>query len=260
MVHVYERYAWMITLFIMCCLYGLGSKAGYDINTQKALENTGRELSANILSFGAIIFGSVAGWAPIAADYNVRLPVDTNPWRVFILTFSGLFLPIVFTVTLGAALMTITDPAYVAALGSDGNTGALIAQVLSPWKGGGKFLLVLLAMSAVYVIRLLTKSRAYVSTKNKFQQHTQHVFRRSLHTSARSSLCHGTPLPLGVARFPCLYHRRCCRTGAFQRHPQQLFVHIELLDSVLHCHCGRGTFPVPTKRGSVGRLQLGRLG
>ncbi|KAN0073667.1 Permease for cytosine/purines, uracil, thiamine, allantoin domain containing protein [Tylopilus felleus] len=149
MVHVYERYAWMITLFIMCCLYGLGSKAGYDINTQKALENTGRELSANILSFGAIIFGSVAGWAPIAADYNVRLPVDTNPWRVFILTFCGLFLPIVFTVTLGAALMTITDPAYVAALGSDGNTGALIAQVLSPWKGGGKFLLVLLAMSAV---------------------------------------------------------------------------------------------------------------
>lgn len=133
----------------MCCLYGLGGKAGYDVNAQKALEDKGRALSADIFGFGAIIFGTVSGWAPIAADYNVRLPADTNPWRVFILTFAGLFLPIVFTVTLGAALTTITDPAYVAALGSDGNTGALIAQVLSPWGGGGKFLLVLLAMSAM---------------------------------------------------------------------------------------------------------------
>jgi len=65
------------------------------------------------------------------------------------LTFFGLFLPIVFTVMLGAALMTITDPAYVDALGSSGDTGALIAQVLSPWGGGGKFLLVLLALSAI---------------------------------------------------------------------------------------------------------------
>ncbi|KAH0825946.1 cytosine-purine permease [Lanmaoa asiatica] len=150
-VHVYERYAWMVTFVIMCCLYGLGSKAGYDVNAQKPLEDTGRALSADIFSFGAIIFGSVAGWAPVAADYNVRLPVDTNPWRVFILTFWGLYLPITFTVTLGATLMTITDPAYVAAFGSTGNTGALIAQVLSPWGGGGKFLLVMLSCSAISV-------------------------------------------------------------------------------------------------------------
>ncbi|KAG8219210.1 cytosine-purine permease [Butyriboletus roseoflavus] len=110
MVHVYERYAWMVTLFIMCCLYGLGSKAGYDVNAQQQFEDTGRALSADILGFGAIIFGSVAGWAPVAADYNVRLPVDTNPWRVFMLTFLGLYLPIIFTVTLGAALMTIHRP------------------------------------------------------------------------------------------------------------------------------------------------------
>ena len=151
MVHVYERYAWMVTFFIMCCLYGLGSKAGYDIYAQKPLEDTGRALSADILSFGAIVFGSVSGWAPVAADYNVRLPVDTNPWHVFILTFCGLFLPITFSVTLGATLMTITDPVYVAAFGSSGNTGALIAQILSPWGGGGKFLLVMLSFSAMCV-------------------------------------------------------------------------------------------------------------
>ena len=253
MVHVYERYAWMVTLFIMCCLYGLGSKAGYDVNAQKPLEDTGRALSADILGFGAIIFGSVAGWAPVAADYNVRLPVDTNPWRVFMLTFLGLYLPIVFTVTLGAALMTITDPAYVLAFGSNGDTGALIAQVLSPWGGGGKFLLVMLALSAMCVFLLLTESCTYVST-TKLQQHSQHVFCSSLHTSARSSLCHGTPFSLGDLRFCCLYRCRCCWTGAFQCHPHQLFVHIELLDSILYRHRCGGTFHISAERGSVGRI------
>ena len=156
MVHVYERYAWIMTLFIMCCLYGLGGKAGYDVDAQKSLEDTGRALSADVLSYGAIIFGAVAGWAPIAADYTVRLPVDTSPWRVFILTFFGLYLPIAFTLTLGAALVTITGPAYVTAFGSGGDTGALVARVLSPWGGGGKFLLVLLAFSVMCVLYVLT--------------------------------------------------------------------------------------------------------
>lgn len=46
--------------------------------------------------------------------------------------------------------MTITDPAYTDAFASD-STGGLLAQILSPWKGGGKFLLVVLAFSVVYV-------------------------------------------------------------------------------------------------------------
>lgn len=44
--------------------------------------------------------------------------------------------------------MTITDPAYVDAF-ADGSTGGLLSQVLSPWRGGGKFILVLLAFSVV---------------------------------------------------------------------------------------------------------------
>ena len=49
---------------------------------------------------------------------------------------------------LGAALMTITNQAYVDAY-TDGSTGGLVAQVLSPWGGFGKFLLVLLGLSVV---------------------------------------------------------------------------------------------------------------
>jgi len=68
--------------------------------------------------------------------------------RVFVLTFFGLFIPICFVEILGAALMTITDPTYVAAF-SHGSTGGLIAQVLSPLGHFGQFILVMLALSVM---------------------------------------------------------------------------------------------------------------
>lgn len=124
-------------------------RVGFDVSAQQSVEDTGRALGADILSFGSIVFGSFTGWAPVAADYNVRLPADTSALRVFILTMFGLYIPICFTSILGAALVTITNPEYIAAFGTDGSTGGLIAQVLSPWGGGGKFLLVLLAFSCI---------------------------------------------------------------------------------------------------------------
>jgi purine-cytosine permease-like protein len=120
----------------------------YDPSAQKALEDRGASYAADILSFGGIIFSSCAGWAPVAADYNVRLPADTSRARVFFLTFFGLFIPIVLIEGLGATLMTITNPDYVAAF-TDGGTGGLIGKVLAVWGGFGKFLLVLLALSVV---------------------------------------------------------------------------------------------------------------
>jgi purine-cytosine permease-like protein len=72
MVHVYERYAWIVTSVIMLFLWGLGGKAGYDINAQKPLEDTGRALSADILSFGGIVFGSFSGVRPAIVLYHIR--------------------------------------------------------------------------------------------------------------------------------------------------------------------------------------------
>ncbi|KZT08643.1 uncharacterized protein LAESUDRAFT_735810 [Laetiporus sulphureus 93-53] len=148
MVHIYERYAWIIMSIVMLFLWGLGGHAGFDIKTQKVHEDTGRALSSNILSFGGIIFGSFSGWAPVAADYNCRLPAETSSVKVFLLTFFGLFIPICFVEILGAALMTIGDPAFADVIEA-GDTGGILSQTLSPWKGGGKFILVLLAFSVV---------------------------------------------------------------------------------------------------------------
>jgi purine-cytosine permease-like protein len=61
MVHHYERFAWIIITIVMLFLWGLGAKAGYDINAQKSLEDTGKALKSDILSFGGIVFGSFTG-------------------------------------------------------------------------------------------------------------------------------------------------------------------------------------------------------
>lgn len=60
-VHTYERYAWVPLLVIMFFLWGLGGHAGLDIQAQKSAEESGRTLTANVISFGAIVFGNTAG-------------------------------------------------------------------------------------------------------------------------------------------------------------------------------------------------------
>jgi hypothetical protein len=77
MVHVYERYAWMATLISVLFLCALGGKAGYDINAQKSLEDTGRALSADILGFGGIVLGSFTGVGPAVISALLR-PMLTN--------------------------------------------------------------------------------------------------------------------------------------------------------------------------------------
>jgi len=146
MIHKSERYAWIPVTFVMLCLWGLGAKAGFDVSAERQLQATGRSLSADVLSFGGIVFGSFNGWSVVAADYNCRMPANVSPWKIFAMTFAGLYIPICMVEILGAALTSISDTAYVNAY-TDGGTGGLVAQVLSPWKGGGKFLLVILALS-----------------------------------------------------------------------------------------------------------------
>lgn len=61
LVHVYERYAWLVTTLIMLILFGLGGRAGYDLQAQKPLEDKGADLVGDVLSFGGIVFGSFTG-------------------------------------------------------------------------------------------------------------------------------------------------------------------------------------------------------
>ncbi|KAF9995448.1 hypothetical protein BGZ79_010859 [Entomortierella chlamydospora] len=148
LVHKWERYAWILISIIMCILYGTGHK--YYSWTPST--SSGADLAGSVLSFGGVVFGSVIGWAPIAADYNVMLPEDTNAWKVFGLTFLGLFIPLVFVETLGAlyGAALINNPAWNA-IYEDGNAGlgSVLGESLSSLGGFGKFLVFILALSVV---------------------------------------------------------------------------------------------------------------
>ncbi|KAK0457488.1 cytosine-purine permease [Desarmillaria tabescens] len=147
-VHTYERYVWIPLFVVMFFLWGLGGHAGFGIQAQKSSEESGRTLTASMLSFGGIVFGTTAGWATLSADYNCRLPVNTSATKVFFLTFFGIYIPTSFAEILGAALMTITKAGYPESFES-GSLGGLLGQVLMPWKSFGKFLLVVLALSVI---------------------------------------------------------------------------------------------------------------
>lgn len=69
-IHRSEKYAWIPLIIVMLCLWGLGAHAGFDWTAQKAKEDTGRALSADILSFGGIILGSFTGVRALLVLYQ----------------------------------------------------------------------------------------------------------------------------------------------------------------------------------------------
>ncbi|WWC69053.1 uncharacterized protein I206_102989 [Kwoniella pini CBS 10737] len=144
--HYWERYAWILLFIFYCCMWGLAGHKGFDMGAQQALQDTGKSYAGDFLSFGGIVFSSASGWAPVAADFNCRLPSNIRPWKVFMLTWFGLMVPLLFVEILSAALMTV--PAYAQAF-EDGDAGGVLAAVFEPWGGGGKFILVVFAFSII---------------------------------------------------------------------------------------------------------------
>jgi purine-cytosine permease-like protein len=50
--HYWERYAWILLFVFYCCMYGLGSRQGYDLHAQEALQDTGLAYAGDFLSYG----------------------------------------------------------------------------------------------------------------------------------------------------------------------------------------------------------------
>jgi len=115
---------------------------------------TGKTELGNVLSFGAIIYGFATGWCSYAADYTVYQPANINRYLVFLFTFIGLIIPLLFTQLLGATIMTAASTnggnnVYMDQYNQSG-IGGLLAQVLVPKLGGfGKFCLIILALSII---------------------------------------------------------------------------------------------------------------
>ncbi|KAK3695054.1 purine-cytosine permease [Podospora appendiculata] len=146
-VHVYERWSWIPCLVIFLIVLGEFAHTG-KFNNLLPLA-TGPAEAGAILSFAAGVYGFATGWVSYAADYTVYQPVDRSRKSVFLWTFGGLFLPLVFTELLGAAVMTATinDEDYLNAY-FDSGIGGLFAVVLVPPLGRfGEFCMAILALS-----------------------------------------------------------------------------------------------------------------
>lgn len=114
----------------------------------------GQAEMGSVLSFGSIVYGFATGWSSYAADYTVYQPRNQNRILVFISTWVGLIVPMLFCEMLGAGIFTATsinggDNPYMEGYKASG-IGGLLAAVLFPKLGGfGKFILVVLALSIV---------------------------------------------------------------------------------------------------------------
>lgn len=146
-VHFFERWCWIPQVIIFIFLAGYGAKH-FDAGALPM--GSGAQEADSVFSFVAVLYGFIAGWSQLSADYNVRMPVNTNKLRLTMSIWAGCFLGTCIPEILGAAFMTAVaaDPQFATAYANHG-IGGLMGQGLAPLHGFGKFLLVLSALSII---------------------------------------------------------------------------------------------------------------
>ncbi|KAJ6588794.1 permease for cytosine/purines, uracil, thiamine, allantoin-domain-containing protein [Mycena capillaripes] len=133
--HWYERFSWIPFLVIFLIAVGLGGKNFQHIPPVEPAS------AQTILSFAAVIAGFVLTWSPLSSDFSCYMRPDAPSKRIFLYSYLGLVLPTVALQCFGA-LIGACLPAVPA-------RGGFLNAMLSPAKGFGKFLTVLLALSVM---------------------------------------------------------------------------------------------------------------
>ncbi|OJJ46616.1 hypothetical protein ASPZODRAFT_117230 [Penicilliopsis zonata CBS 506.65] len=149
-VHLYEYWSWIPTAIVFFIVLGCFAHSGDFRNLPM---DVGTSEMGDVLSFGATVYGFATGWTSYAADYTVYQPSNRSSRLVFLSTWVGLIVPLLFTEMIGVAVMTATslnggDNKYMTGYDNSGN-GGLLAAVLEPLGGFGKFCLVILALSII---------------------------------------------------------------------------------------------------------------
>ncbi|KAF2094036.1 hypothetical protein NA57DRAFT_46788 [Rhizodiscina lignyota] len=146
-IHRLDAFLWVPPFIVWCVAAGTGASkfSGTAIKSP-----TGANGAASALSFIAIILSFSTSWVNCAADYNVRMPVDTPRSRIFFATYVGILVPTVLVQTLGAAIYsgTFVNPSWKLAY-QEAGVGGPLKMALEPAGGFGKFLLVLAALSSI---------------------------------------------------------------------------------------------------------------
>ncbi|KAF8190345.1 permease for cytosine/purines, uracil, thiamine, allantoin-domain-containing protein [Mycena galopus ATCC 62051] len=142
--HWYERVAWFPIVVIFLIAVGLGAK------NFKHIPPAAPATAPTVLSFSAAIAGFVLTWSSLASDFSCYMRPDAPSKRIFWYSYLGLILPVIslqcFGALIGACLSAV--PAWEAGNDTSG-VGGILDAMLSPAKGFGKFLVVLLALSVM---------------------------------------------------------------------------------------------------------------
>ncbi|KAH7305287.1 NCS1 nucleoside transporter [Stachybotrys elegans] len=142
--HFFEGYAWIPALVSIIITVGCG---GNQLHLQTETE---RATAQQILGYGGVIASYMLPWACVASDMTTYFnPTGKNASaRIFAYSYLGLFLPTVLLMTLGAAIggAMANVPAWQNGF-EETQVGGVLAAMLSPAGGFGKFIVVLLAFS-----------------------------------------------------------------------------------------------------------------
>lgn len=149
-VHYYERFAFIPPMIVFISLYAVGGK--HFTNARPEPDIDSQTHSGNVLTFGAIIFGSSSGWIPVAADYYIYFPEKTPSWRIFMISFLGIWVIPSFAITCGAGFASTlqTKANWAAAFEDSSGTSADFIEIAFRHLGNVRyFFLFILAWSMI---------------------------------------------------------------------------------------------------------------
>ncbi|KAH8830062.1 NCS cytosine-purine permease [Flagelloscypha sp. PMI_526] len=140
----YERLAWIPVLVGFLTIVGVGAKSFENVPT------TSTNVAASVLSFGSIIASFTITYSPLSSDFTCYYHPSVPSWRIFVYSYVGFLLPMIFLQSLGAAAAcsALAIPEWAAAQ-ENGGLGGFIAELLSPVGGFGKFLTVMMSLSVI---------------------------------------------------------------------------------------------------------------
>jgi NCS1 nucleoside transporter family len=153
-VHMYEMWAWLPNFIVYLILLGIFIHSG---DYEHIPMGTGSSEVTGVLSFFAVVFGTVISPSVMAADYTVYQPVTQSKWKIFVATGMGLALPSMFTESIAVIVMTATkygsgeSNRFLDGYNESG-AGGLIGAVLIPSLGGfGRFCMIIMALSTIAI-------------------------------------------------------------------------------------------------------------
>ncbi|KAF9813398.1 hypothetical protein IEO21_05632 [Rhodonia placenta] len=144
--HWYETFVWIPNVIALVVMLGVSGKH----ITKTALTNPAPVSVSTLMTAGATLAATNVSWSPLTPDYGVYHDRKASSWRIFIYVYLGLLTSSMPAHLLGAALTATAYhvPSWEAGLGNGNDIGGLVAAILSPAGGFGKFLLVLLALAS----------------------------------------------------------------------------------------------------------------